>query len=194
MIRFGTPTPRSLVKFGPALVLSTVAIVVTAAGATAANFAVLSDHGSLHGQTNFGGIAPAADKHLEQTSDGATPEVTPDPGRKPGNHTGAREHRHNQVAGVPAPWASEDGEAFEDNGDAGSDDNVAIPTSNRTALTLTPLPPAVEEEETTPAPKPSATKKKHTKTPKATPKPSKTETPSEDENEDEGSETEIDDD
>ena len=192
-------------KFGPALVLSTVAIVATAAGATAANFAVLSDRGSLHGQTDFGGIAPAADKHLKNQSDGAHPGITPAPGQSHVNRPGARDHGHNRVSGIPAPWVSDNGVDFQDDSDSNdtNDDSVAIPASNRPVLTLTALPttgnthtsdesPTAEATPTktkTKTPKPTPTKSKKTKTPKASP----TET-EDDEDGDTNENPEIDDD
>ena len=130
-------------KVVPAVMLSTLAIVGTAVGATAANFAVLADHGSLQGHTDIGGIALSAEDHLK---------------KKPGHHSANDPHPTSTAAannqpsgqrhqssdnGVPAPWVTEDDTDGSDTSDRNGDDeqpSVAVPTTNKPEVTLTPLP------------------------------------------------------
>lgn len=123
-------------KFVPAVMLSTLAVVGTAVGATAANFAVLSDHGSLHGNTEFGGIAPAAEEH---SVNGVQPTPSVTAPIIPSDDDDDTERNHSNHAGVPAPWVSHDEDDDEDMDDE-DHPPVAVPTSNKPEVTLTPHP------------------------------------------------------
>lgn len=128
--------------------LSTLAVVGTAVGATAANFAVLSDHGSLHGNTEFGGIAPAAEAHLSdapQPTPSMTSLASTDDGDDDAN---ARQHKNH--SGVPAPWVTHDDG---DDAEYESQTPVAVPTTNKPVVTLTP--------HVTKTPKPQKTEDTH---------------------------------
>ena len=111
-------------------------------------------------------------------SNGPKPDVTPGPGQSHQGKPGVRQHGHNQVSGIPAPWVTQTGITFQDEEDD-ADESVAIPATNRPVLTLTALPTTANNEGTQkPTPEATPSKSKKTWTPRPTPsKTKKTKTP-----------------